>query len=48
MKRVIKVIIKRIFELFGYSIKKIYSNYEVFQFPREFFPIEINEIDCFI
>ena len=43
MKRSIKLTLKKIFEFFGYSVKKIYSD-KVFQFPRDFFPIEMSEI----
>ena len=43
MKRSIKITLKKIFEFFGYSIKKIYPD-KVFQFPRDFFPIEMSEI----
>ena len=39
-----KNILKRIFEVFGYTIKKNYLNRESFQFPRDFFPIEMDDI----
>ena len=41
MIRGLKLSIKKLFEFLGYSVKKIYSE-EVFHFPRDFFPAEIN------
>ena len=43
MKRSIKIYLKKLFEYFGYTIKKNYPN-EIFQFPREFFPVEMTEL----
>jgi len=39
-----KNILKKIFEVFGYTIKKNYLNRESFEFPRDFFPIEMDDI----
>jgi O-methyltransferase len=43
MQRSIKISLKKIFEFFGYTINRNYPD-KVFQFPKEFFPIEMNEI----
>ena len=43
MIRSLRITVKKIFEYFGYSVKKIYKD-KVFQFPRDFFPIEMTDI----
>ena len=43
MIRSLRITVKKIFGYFGYSVKKIYKD-EVFQFPRDFFPIEMTDI----
>ena len=43
MKCSLKNLFKKIFEFFGYTIKRNYPD-KVFQFPNKFFPIEMNEM----
>jgi len=43
MKCSLKNLFKKIFEFFGYTIKRNYPD-RVFQFPNKFFPIEMNEV----
>ncbi len=44
MKKILKQILKFFFNKLGYSIKRINKNREMFEFPRDFFPIEMNDI----
>ena len=39
-----RYLLKRLFEVLGYSIKRIRNNRQMFEFPREFFPIEMDEV----
>ena len=44
MKKILKQILNFFFNKLGYSIKRINTNREMFEFPRDFFPIEMNDI----
>ena len=44
MKKFLKQTLNFFFNKLGYSIKRINKNREMFEFPRDFFPIEMNDI----
>ena len=44
MKKFLKQTLNFFFNKLGYSIKRINKNREMFEFLRDFFPIEMNDI----